>query len=265
LRQILLNLVSNAIKFTESGSVHLTVQCEPVTAGAAQVRIVVTDTGIGIPRDKLSLLFEKFVQADSSTTRRFGGTGLGLAICQQLVTLMGGAIEVASDEGRGSTFTVRLAFPVGGSTEAAPPGATEVRAAVSQPWAGRRILLVEDNPVNQRVGQRFLERLGCVVTIAADGGQALELMEPAGPGCPFDLMLMDCQMPVLDGFETTRAVRRLELSGGGHVPVIAMTASALDEDRLRCYDSGMDDHITKPIQLEEIERVLSRWLPRAMQ
>ena len=263
LRQVLLNLVSNAVKFTDTGSISLTVQCESIPEGAAKFKLAVTDTGIGIAADKLPLLFEKFVQVDSSTTRRFGGTGLGLAICHELVALMGGAIDVSSVEGLGSIFTVRITLPVGPPLGTPAPLHSDAYVR-PQPWVGIRILLVEDNLVNQRVGQRFLERLGCVVTIASDGSQALALIGPQGASHAFDLALMDCQMPVMDGFETTQRLRRLELTAGGHLPIVAMTASALEEDRLRCYDSGMDEYITKPVLLEEIERVFSRWLPRSM-
>jgi len=264
LRQVLLNLVSNAVKFTPTGVVSLTVRCGPPEAGAVPLSFVVADTGIGIAADKLPLLFEKFVQVDSSSTRRFGGTGLGLAICHQLVTLMGGTISASSVEGRGSIFTVQLSLPVGETTKPAGPARPE-DPTCPRPWAGSRVLLVEDNVVNQRVGQRFLERLGCEVTIASDGRQALDLIETRIASRPFQLALMDCQMPVMDGFQTTQSLRRLEQSAGGHLPVVAMTASALETDRLRCYSSGMDDYITKPVQLEEVERVLARWLPRVMQ
>lgn len=264
LRQVLLNLVSNAIKFTKSGVVSITVQCEPVAPRTTGLVISVADTGIGIPADKLPLLFEKFVQADSSTTRQFGGTGLGLAICRQLVGMMGGTIEASSVEGQGSVFTVRLTLPVGDRPKPTAPAEPD-SAARPRLWAGVHVLLVDDNPVNQRVGQRFLERLGCAVTIAADGLEALALLESRASDRPFDLALMDCQMPGMDGYEATRRLRRMERSTGSRLPVIAMTASALEADRLRYYDSGMDECIDKPFRLEELEQVLSRWLPRPMQ
>ncbi|HEY3443972.1 MAG TPA: ATP-binding protein [Paludibaculum sp.] len=263
LRQVLLNLVSNAVKFTPSGEVSLTVCYAPSDTAAVTLSFVVADTGIGIAAEKLPQLFEKFVQVDSSSTRQFGGTGLGLAICHQLVTLMSGTINVSSVEGRGSIFTVQVSLPVGEPSEPAGPARPE-DSACPRPWAGSRVLLVEDNVVNQRVGQRFLERLGCEVIIAADGRQAIDLIELQIANRQFDLVLMDCQMPVMDGFQTTQRLRRLEQASGGHLPVVAMTASALETDRLHCYSSGMDDYITKPVQLEEVERVLARWLPQVM-
>ncbi len=259
LRQILLNLLSNAVKFTDRGSINLLVESVPARSGSAGFRISISDTGVGIPADKLPFLFEKFYQADSSNTRRYGGSGLGLAICRELLTSMGGKIHASSVAGKGSCFVVELALP---RTSSAPAPTTTryPMPSLSEPdaWAGARVLLVEDNSINRRVGLRLLEALGCEVHVAEDGRQALDLMERQD-GRGFNLVLMDCQMPVMDGFETTAHIRNIEKSAGRHTPVVAMTAAVADADRQRCLDSGMDDFVAKPIQVEEIRRVLTRW------
>jgi signal transduction histidine kinase/ActR/RegA family two-component response regulator len=260
LRQVLLNLISNAIKFTDHGLIALHVGLESQTREAAKVRISVVDTGIGIPAEKMPHLFEKFYQADSSTTRRYGGTGLGLAICHQLITLMGGTLTASSAPEVGSRFEVELSLPKApmpgddGHSEAAADALPE-----EKPWAGARILLVEDNPVNQRVAMRLLQRLGCDVEIAENGRDALQMMDSHGANSGFDLVLMDCLMPVLDGYETARSIRKLEEISGQRTPVVAMTASVREEDRLRCAEAGMDDYVAKPVAVSELQRVLKRW------
>ncbi|MBI5086211.1 MAG: transporter substrate-binding domain-containing protein [Acidobacteria bacterium] len=255
LRQVVLNLLGNAVKFTDSGEVLLSLKQCPARDGRAELELAVSDTGIGVPAEKAPLLFEKFYQADSSPTRAHGGTGLGLAICQQLVALMGGTIEVASTEGVGSTFTVRVILPL--SAESSQPA--RERVSETRRWDGRRVLLVEDNRVNQRVGLRLLEKYGCDVEVASDGLDALQVIKSRAAEAPFDLVLMDCQMPVMDGYQATEGIRRLEHALGRRTPVVALTASAHEEDRRRCLESGMDDYIVKPIRVDQLERVLLRW------
>ena len=258
IRQIVINLVGNAVKFTDSGSVKVSVNVTEASAGE-QLQIAVSDTGIGIPREKHSMLFEKFTQADSSTNRRYGGTGLGLAICRKLAGLMGGSVTLESEPGVGSVFTTLLplrAAPVR-SDRPRPVAAAQ---AVS-PIAGHRILLAEDNPANQLLASEFLGQVGCSVVQAGDGQAAVRLVEAGS----FDAVLMDCHMPVVDGFEATRMIRGLEKRRGGKsVPIIALTASAMQGDRDRCLAAGMDDFVSKPIDFDALEAVLARWIePKA--
>ena len=250
IRQVLINLIDNAVKFTYVGGVTVSVSSEPRAGGGVTVRFAVRDTGIGIERDKLDAIFEKFTQADASTTRRFGGTGLGLAICRQLVELMEGGIGVTSEPGRGSTFWFHLPLM---AVEAAPaPGVPRVEPA-TEAGAGLRpyrVLVVEDNAINLKVACRMLEKVGCAVDVAENGAVAVQMVG----GTAYDVVFMDCQMPVLDGYEATAAIRRLP--DGGRTRIVAMTAHALAADRERCLAAGMDDYIRKPITVDEIRRAL---------
>jgi len=254
LRQVLLNLVANAVKFTDHGEVRLRIDCEESGAGC-QVLFEVRDTGVGIEAAKLERIFEKFYQVDLSSTRRHGGTGLGLAISRELVTMMGGSIHVASEPGRGSTFTVRV--PLALANRAEEPEQRLRAAAERAARGGRRVLVVEDNRINQRVAARLLERLGLEVELASNGVQALAQLEG---GREFDLVLMDCVMPGMDGLEATRQLRQLEQALGRRTPVVALTASVRSQDRDRCRDAGMDDYVAKPIEAGELERVVTRWI-----
>ncbi|HXW97647.1 MAG TPA: ATP-binding protein [Gemmatimonadales bacterium] len=381
-RQILVNLLGNAVKFTEQGGVHMELGLDSSAADGVSVRLAVEDTGIGIPADKLEHVFGKFTQADASTTRRYGGTGLGLAICRELAELMGGRIEVESVEGQGSRFGVALPFRVEGAArpatgrlygrrllllvphdrerrildeqlgaqgaflhQAATPGeglarlraareaattydavlvddsaaedlaelgmlagpgcrivlltqvgghagrldSSGIHATVSRPFRRRelldairpepriavrsagpsttgphdptqrpaRVLLADDAPVNQKVGLTMLRRLGCQAELAKNGAEALELMAREY----YDLVLMDCQMPVMDGFTATRLHREREASAGRRVAIIAMTAHAMQGDRERCLDAGMDDYLAKPVSRQSLEQTLARWIP----
>jgi len=241
LRQVLVNLIGNAIKFTESGEVLVTVRKEAETAGETVLHFAVTDTGMGIARGKLAIIFEPFTQADDSISRKFGGTGLGLAICAQLVRAMGGRIWAEPGPGGVGTafhFTARMGIP------AEIPAVRLGRAARQGGAQSRlRILLAEDNPVNSTLAVRLLEREGHAVTVTQDGRQALEAVHQGR----FDLVLMDVQMPEMDGFEATRRIRELEIASGRHVPIIAMTAHAMKGDAERCLAAGMDAYIAKPI------------------
>jgi len=257
LRQICLNLLGNAIKFTEAGWVALRVEPAAVGDGGhrGRLRFAVEDTGIGIAESKQRVIFEAFRQADGSTTRRFGGTGLGLSISARLAALMGGELQVASEEDRGSTFWFEADFGLGSASGDSDRAAG--RPAGSRPESGdltgRRILVAEDNATNQKVIHMLLERAGIEVEIVPDGRQAVLRVALGG----LDAVLMDVQMPVMDGLEATREIRRRETEAGlGRLPVVALTARAMTDDRHACQDAGMDDFVTKPINRQELLRAL---------
>jgi PAS domain S-box-containing protein len=268
LRQVLTNLIGNAIKFTKQGKVRVHVKRAGASPeGTASLRFSVTDTGIGISREGLDRLFQGFSQVDSSTTRRFGGTGLGLAISKRLVELMGGEIGVESEEGRGSTFWFVVSLKTAADQEKDKTGESSGTDTGTGPcFAGRqlRLLLVEDNSVNQMVATSVLKIMGLACNVAEDGEKALEALQRE----PYDLVLMDVQMPVMDGFEATRRIRALEQSEGEEaaetgkrIPIIAMTANAMQGDREACLEAGMDDYVAKPIAPKQLRQVLQRWLP----
>ncbi len=257
LGQVLTNLVSNAIKFTDRGHVEVEISGELVEAGSAAVRLAVRDSGIGIPAAQLDSIFDTFTQADPSPTRRHGGTGLGLSICRQLARHLGGSLGVESTPGSGSTFTFELRLPTADGERAAEPAPAEPAQPEEQPAVEARVLVVEDVSVNQLVAQLMLERLGCRVDLASDGVEALEVLARRR----YDLVLMDCQMPRLDGFDATATFRAREEGQGKRTPIVALTAYALPDDRDRCLAAGMDDFMTKPVDLDGLRRALARWLP----
>ncbi|HWF47530.1 MAG TPA: ATP-binding protein, partial [Bryobacteraceae bacterium] len=250
-RQIVANFVSNAIKFTESGKVRIAVTRLPGTSNQSGFRIAVDDTGCGIPHEKIGTLFQQFVQADASTTRRYGGTGLGLAISKKLADLMGGSVGVTSEPGQGSTFWMELPLP----PAKVKPEKVIPRSGMVEPLdTPLRVLVAEDNGVNQKLAMRMLQKLGCQVEIANNGLDAVELYSKM----PFDVVLMDCQMPEMDGYEAAAAIRQVERnSQGSRVLIVALTAHAGSADRDRCFDAGMDIYVTKPISIERLRRVLS--------
>ena len=253
LRQVLLNLMSNAVKFTGEGEIHVQVGLAQRTEREAVLRVAVTDTGIGIPPMKLREIFDPFAQADASTTRRYGGTGLGLTISRQLVEMMGGEMLVDSQPGQGSTFTftARLGLDQEAAGREAPPVPAAPASAPREgrpPAGGLRILLAEDNLVNQKLAVILLERRGHRVTVATNGRQALEALERQA----FDLVLMDVEMPEMDGLSATRAIRQREEVSGGHVPIIAMTAHAMTEHKANCLAAGMDDYLSKPLEPQRL-------------
>jgi len=253
IRQIVANLLSNAVKFTERGVVQVKLDVEPAGAGKARVVIEVTDTGSGIPTDKLPAIFEKFTQADGSITRKYGGTGLGLAITRSLVDLQGGDLTVESTVGKGSTF--RVVLPCEVAAVAAPlPVEAVPRAELSPHPASARLLVVEDNLVNQKVVLAILRKKGYYIDVAGDGREALERLDAVH----YDLVLMDVQMPVLDGLEATRLIRRD--SRFDRLPVIAMTAHAMNGDRERCLQAGMNAYISKPVQPAHLVATVERYL-----
>jgi len=322
LRQVLLNLVGNAIKFTDAGGVTVALSVGAERDGRSEIAFAVRDTGIGVPPEKQHLIFEAFAQVDGSTTREYGGTGLGLAICRRLVILMQGRIDVSSVPGRGSVFSFTVPLQHTGAAQAAPlpplavlaPGqgmnlnandngllggageatpatspAGGLRASIGEPASapdgllaglgesapaapapgsllssvgesapgGLRVLLAEDNPVNQRLAVRLLEKLGHRVTLVDSG---LAVLERASHG-DHDLILMDVQMPGLDGLAATRQIRQREAAQGGHVPIIAMTARAMAGDRERCLEAGMDDYLAKPVDSQQLRAMLLRYQP----
>jgi signal transduction histidine kinase/ligand-binding sensor domain-containing protein/DNA-binding NarL/FixJ family response regulator len=256
LQQVLLNLINNAIKFTSRGGVRVDAEHSLTGEGEATVHFAVHDTGIGIPADKQSIIFESFRQADGSTTRRFGGTGLGLAICSKLVDLMGGRIWVESDGLRGSAFHFTARFGLAEAKDtgapAKPDGLRQLLNAAGASAPRLRILLAEDNLVNQRLASRLLERRGHFVALAATGRQALAMLARES----FHLILMDVQMPDMDGLETTRVIRAEERSKFTRTPIVALTAHTMKGDRERCLAAGMDAFITKPIDAVEFIRVV---------
>jgi len=254
LRQVLINLGGNAIKFTSRGQVIVRVRPEAVSKGRAVLFFSVSDTGIGIPADKQKIIFEAFTQADASTTRRYGGSGLGLTISNQLVELMGGRISVDSEPQVGSTFYFTLPFEVAKKRAGSKRTASEGAVPGAQPLD---VLVVEDNVVNQKLAGLLLKKLGHRPTIVSDGRAALRTLEKRA----FDLILMDIQMPVMGGVETAAKIRKRETNGGRHIPVIAMTAHAMAGDRERAMQAGMDDYLVKPMRLDDLRRVIRRFAP----
>ena len=270
LRQILVNLGGNAVKFTEKGEIAIRVRLESEDKRNATIRFEVSDTGIGIPSNRQDSLFSPFTQVDGSTTRKYGGTGLGLAISKQLAELMGGRIGVESEVGKGSTFWFTVVFEtlpaVSGAVDeksAKIEGEGAIGRSAAEPTISEndkrkiRILVVEDNPVNQKVAQAMLRKVGLRADVVADGQEAVNALQMI----PYDLVLMDCQMPEMDGFEATRCIR-LEGSKALNpgIPIIAMTALAMQCDREKCIQAGMSDFIAKPVQRRELAEMLARWL-----
>ena len=250
LRQILVNLCGNAVKFTERGSVTVSVDAAQVESCRTKLRLEVRDTGVGIPADRVHALFKPFSQVDASTTRRYGGTGLGLSIVRRLAELMGGEAGVESSAGVGSTFWFTACFEVASEQSANVVDTVSVPTVLSAK-AGKRILLAEDNVVNEKVAKRFLEKLGYSVDAVANGRDAVDAWARGG----YDLVLMDCQMPVLDGYAATREIRARE-NGGARIPIVALTANAMKKDELECRQAGMDDHLAKPLDREALARCL---------
>jgi CheY-like chemotaxis protein len=256
LRQVLFNLLGNAIKFTDRGRVTLSARCDALDPAIASVTLAVRDTGIGMDCETVARLFTVFSQADSSMSRRFGGSGLGLAISQKLVEAMGGKITVESTAGGGSTFSfvLPLARP---AVEAPPRHPADQEARYVPPVLRGRLLVVEDDRVNQRVIGHFLRQMGLDLTFVENGHDAVQ----AATTTPWDAILMDCQLPGLDGLEATRRIRA-QLAGRT-LPILALTANASIADRAACLAAGMDDFLTKPVRRELLAGALERWLAPA--
>lgn len=265
LRQIVINLISNAIKFTEHGEIKVQADISSLSESKLNLQVSITDTGIGIEEEKIASLFTPFTQVDASTTRKYGGTGLGLAICKKLCEQMGGNIGCQSEPGRGSCFTFSVQLDksnrVGAeqhTSEPLQPGKPED----THFWPkNARILLVEDNEINQEVVCMMLEDFELQIEIANNGEEALTYLRDAETNTPFALVLMDCQMPVLDGYQTSEAIRNGEAGDKNRsIPIVAMTANAMEGDREKCLAAGMDDYLSKPIELDAILAMLKRWL-----
>ena len=260
LLQIILNLLSNGLKFTAKGEVSLSVTQLEEDGEEVKLRFAVRDTGIGISKEAAARLFQPFMQADNSTTRRFGGTGLGLAICRKLVDMMEGSIELTSVEGEGSTFSFTLPFAKQENACGAPvaePGPAAAAPAKTMMVAPEkaRVLLAEDDPVNKIVAVKRLQKFGCRVDVVSNGREAVETWRPD----TYTMVLMDCHMPQMDGYEATRRIRELEADqNSNHTRIVALTASAMQEDRDLCMAAGMDDYITKPVDEATLRNALER-------
>ena len=271
LKQVLSNLLSNAVKFTERGHVKLMVSQVSREEGVTSVSFRVVDSGIGIAKENQQAVFEKFQQADGSTTRKYGGTGLGLAICSSLVEVMGGNIRLTSEPGLGSCFeftiplnivsdkliasnTINvLEFPNGDTNTSEN---TELKPDSGKPW----VLVVEDTEVNQKVVRIMLEKLGMQVRVAEHGEEALKLCQEH----QFDLILMDCQMPVMDGFVATENIRKMGV-WGKQVPIVALSANVIKEDQRRCFAIGMNEFVAKPVTKERLKQIFEQYLPESLQ
>ncbi|MCY1287225.1 Sensor histidine kinase RcsC [compost metagenome] len=249
IRQILVNLLGNALKFTEEGGIRLETRWQPLDHEVLWFQCAVHDSGIGISPERLERMFDAFQQADSSISRRYGGTGLGLAIARTLAERMGGTLRAESHEGRGSVFTLEVPLPFREKTAADQQRQVET----SQSSDGREVLLVEDNPVNQTVIEAMLRSLGYQVSLVTDGAQAVH----SATQKQFAAILMDCRLPVMDGYEATRQIRDQDID----LPIIALTANALQGDREACLQAGMNDYLAKPFKRADLQRVLQRWLP----
>ncbi len=251
IQQVLINLVGNAVKFTPRGSVDLTVASRPLSFRHTELNLSVKDTGIGIAAKKIDHLFEPFIQADQTTTRKFGGTGLGLAVSKKLIHLMNGSIHVESQEGNGSHFWVALTLPVA-DAEDMPPDRHLISPV--EIWSNAKVLLVEDDKVSQVVALNLLRQIGLNVDLAENGRQALN----AWHRDQYDLIFMDCRMPEMNGYDAAQSIRELEVEAS--IPIIALTANSSPEDIQRCLDSGMNDVLTKPFKKERLLDILTRWL-----
>lgn len=263
-RQVLHNLIGNAIKFTEHGDVKIRVALqESVTppAGKAMIMIAVIDTGIGLTKEQRRNIFNKFVQADSTTTRKFGGTGLGLAICQMIVALLGGEIGVESEPGKGSTFWFTMMLDLSDKESVDKFEKVEKKNDLIQVHKQNvRVLMAEDNRINAEFAKEMLEKIGCEVITARHGREAYEILKNDRN---FNFVFMDCQMPIMDGFEATKLVRQYEHEHNKkHIPIIALTANAMKGDRERCLQSGMDDYLSKPVRQQDFSNMISKWLKK---
>ena len=251
IRQILVNLIGNALKFTEHGQVSIQAQWQSLDHELLWFTCTVRDSGIGISPENLEQMFNAFQQADSSISRRYGGTGLGLPIARTLAERMGGTLRAQSVEGQGSVFTLEMPLALSRQTLPTPAPAARVPSGNGE---GRNVLLVEDNPVNQTVIEAMLRSLGFTVSVATDGAQAVRSAE----SLIFEAILMDCRLPIIDGYEATRQIR--QLPGCSEVPIIALTANALQGDREACLAAGMNDYLAKPFKRTDLQQILQRWL-----
>jgi PAS domain S-box-containing protein len=262
IKQILHNLIGNAIKFTESGQITIIVDNNPLYVapkGKSMVMISVKDTGIGLTKEQAKLIFNKFVQADSSTTRKYGGTGLGLAICQKFVTLLGGEISVESEVNIGTTFSFTMLLDIASNNNISDNVGIRQKITLDPGITGPiRILMAEDNRINAEIAKEMLERLGCEVVTAPNGRNACEILKTDRN---FDLIFMDCQMPIMDGFEaTSKLIEQENTAAQQHIPIIALTANSMQGDKEKCIAAGMDDYLSKPVSQKDFAKMVSKWL-----
>jgi len=253
IRQVLFHFVGNAVKFTEQGSVTVNVS-KTMNSGQAFIRFAVVDTGIGISQNQLDNVFKSFTQGDATTTRQHEGTGMGLAICQQITKLMMGQIGVESEEGKGSVFWFEVPY-LEAEEGSVKPKPVKSQVTLDETLTGK-VLLVEDNPVNQKVAMALLKKMGLSVEVANDGVEGVDKWQSND----YDIVLMDCLMPNMDGFEATRKIREIEQEKGKHTPISALTANALEDDRKRCKDAGMDDFVSKPINPAMLKEVIEKYV-----
>jgi CheY-like chemotaxis protein/HPt (histidine-containing phosphotransfer) domain-containing protein len=253
-KQVLTNLISNAIKFTESGSVSVAIKIKTMTEDKIQLRVDITDTGIGIPQEALDRIFSAFTQVDSGITRRFGGTGLGLSICKRLVDLMNGQIGVSSTPGEGSRFWFELPFE---KTKIPIINASDEQMMESVHRRNCRILVAEDVRINQQVMRGLLESLGHRVTTVSNGHEVLDALRSSS----YDMIFMDCHMPEMDGYETSRIIRKSKSIGCMDIPIVALTANVMKGEKEKCLEAGMSDYLAKPIHKKSLALVLQKWLP----
>lgn len=260
IRQMILNLLSNSIKFSENGDVNLRLLTEDHTAGGACVRFEVEDRGVGIAKDDQHFLFQPFTQVDGSTTRKHGGTGLGLSICRNLAELMRGRIGVESDRGSGARFWFAIPFALNGTEADSPTSGNHIDLqSLKKKFGGQRVLLVEDNPLLRALSERLLLNLGLQPQTACNGREAVEFATRS----KFDLILMDCQLPEVDGFEATALIRQIESDGKAvRTPIIAITAGAMSGDREKCIGAGMDDYLCKPVSVADLSSKIAQWLAK---
>lgn len=258
LRQVLLNLISNAIKFTKDGTIALKIKHEKQDNGKARLYFELKDSGIGIPEDKLDYIFDKFSQAEESTTRQYGGTGLGLSICKSIIEMMGGNISVQSKSGEGSTFYFDILMPYGNKNKIKPLIPLSSQSIGDQKFlVDKKILVVDDMPVNRLLLVNVLKKFGCNTDTAENGVQAIDMIHKN----KYDLIFMDCHMPEIDGYEASKTVRLNEINNNlERNIIIAITADAFTENEQRCFDAGMDDFLTKPINQKKISMILEKWL-----
>ncbi len=256
LQQVLRNLISNAIKFTEKGTITLRAKLLSESDGKSKIRFEIQDTGIGISQEGQTKLFEKFSQADQTVTRRYGGTGLGLSICKNLIHVMDGEIGLYSEVNKGTTFWFTAEFKIGDTKSVK---IDQTHNDLPQAKLQGRVLIAEDNAINQLIALKLLEKVGCHADAVGNGLEAINAFK----SFPYDLILMDCQMPELDGFEATKAIREIERQQNKTpIPIIALTASAMSADKEKCLQIGMTDYLTKPVDFQRVWSTLEKWLPK---